>query len=204
MSEELVTSSLENLLDGVTFYNTQTYPNQLYEQTGMDVSQQPSGTYVGAVRNHRLAGVSLIMLFGVYNMPNTFQPSMSSGQLTPWSRLCVRPTTSNAESILSNKTLSYDETLKNVEATFANTERGMQHYIVGNLNIFVKVRGHNHSGFRANLHGLLHHSDQIVITRPNGSVPMANFGNTPYTFSNYSGRILHDGDMNYAVNGMTQ
>lgn len=190
-NQQYVLNLLEQTLMGVRFYSPAVYTRQLYENTGLDTSEMPPGTYLAAVKNHKLSGNSIILLFGSPRKDAYFD--YRGNEI--WNRMTVQPTNHDAVAVLSNKTLQFTPALKQVQCEFVNVERGVQEYHITNagMRMFTKVRGITHSGFLTDLYGLLHFSDQFVLTRDIGAPTNTfNYGNTQYTLYNYPGGIVRD------------
>lgn len=184
-----VLSLLDETLHGVTFYHAVKFPRQLYENTGIDTSQMPPGTYIGAVKGHGLSGNVLLILHGSPRREDTF---VYTGNEV-WNRLTAQPITHDSIKILTDKVLGFDPRLRQVPMTFVNRERAMQLYSLGRgddtIHVYVEIKGVTHSGFSPSLWALLHHAHRFIISRlqTGQRVSHYNYGHTPYTAADYNG-----------------
>lgn len=204
MSSDDVIRVLEETLKEVNFYHAPDFTTRLYENTGLDTSQMPAGTYIGAVKNHKLSGVQIFILHGVPRRDKVFlyEPGET------WARFTSQPTTFDAQGILTNKVIDFHPNLSKYVANFVNREREMQQYHVDGtgIHIYMHIKGIAHSGHRTNVHGLLKHSDRFLVSRLDSGERAREYsaGNNSLAVPYYSGGYVGETPYHHSSPSLNQ
>ncbi len=145
-------------LEDIMFYHIPTYRKQLSDETGLDLASRGDGTYLAAVESPMINSCMVITLYDV----NSSAPTFTYVRGHRWTAMTVERVPLCASKIKSGL-LNLPVQLKKLTATFVNTDRGVQTYRLGSVEISVSIPGSTHCGANPDVYALLHFARKYMI-----------------------------------------
>lgn len=145
-------------LEGITFYHIPTYRNQLQEETGLDLSARGEGSYLAAVESPMINSCMVLTLYNVNTNATTF--NYMNGHR--WTAMTAERVPVCASKIKSG-TLELPIQMKRLAAEFVSTDKGVQTFRLGRVELAVSIPGSTHCGQNPDVYSLLHFARKYMV-----------------------------------------
>jgi hypothetical protein len=158
MEGGMILNLMSRGLEGITFYHIPTYRKQLQEETGLDLTNRGEGSYLAAVESPMINSCMVLTLYNV----NTSSPTFNYMNGHRWTAMTAERVPVCASKIKSG-ILELPVQMKRLTATFVNTDKGVQTFRLGRVELSVSIPGSTHCGQNPDVYSLLHFAKKYMI-----------------------------------------